>query len=185
MAEGEQKTVLIVDNDRTVCDTLAQIVEQMGHHTVRSERATKAANILMTQPVDVMLLDLRMPGLRGQDLLSYLRKKNLPVPPTIVVSGYLHKDVIGPLIKLGICGIIAKPFDQQRLRDELGRVLEGRTEGGFFFCAQCGAPAKADDRFCRQCGSGLERRRVCAKCGTACAPGDRFCGNCGDSLATG
>lgn len=178
------KRVLIVDNDRSVADTLSRMVEKAGHLTLQAERVRTALELLKVQAVDAMLLDLHMPGPHGQDLLSFMKNRKMAVPPTIVVSGYLNKEAIGPLIDLGVCGIIAKPFDQKRLLQELGRVLEDRNGDLYLFCPQCGTQAQADDRFCRQCGTTLEAERECQQCGTPFSPGDRFCGNCGDPVAT-
>jgi DNA-binding NtrC family response regulator len=180
--EVDQKTVLIIENDFNVRSALAEMVRTMGHQTLEIDRATRATRILAEQSVDAMLLDLHMPGPHGQDLLRYLKKKSIAIPPTIVVSGYLKQEGIGELIRLGVCGIIAKPFEAKRLRDELGRVLEGR-EGRLFFCPQCGTSTREADRFCRQCGTSLERQKSCPRCQTLYGPGDRFCGECGAKLA--
>jgi len=182
VSEVARKRVLVIENDAAVRQALVQMVQAMGHQTTPLDRATGAARVLLDGPVDAILLDLHMPGPHGQDFLRYLKKKNIAVPPTIVVSGYLQHEAIGELIALGVAGIIAKPFDPKRLQDELGRVLEGR-EGRVFFCPQCGTPARQADRFCRQCGTGLESQRSCPRCANPYSPGDRFCGECGAKLA--
>jgi CheY-like chemotaxis protein len=92
MSADSIKTVLIVDNDKAVREVLARTVKRMGHQMVEVERATRAIEILTDRTVDAMLLDLHMPGPQGQDLLQFLRKRNMTVPPTIVVSGYLNKE---------------------------------------------------------------------------------------------
>jgi DNA-binding response OmpR family regulator len=181
MNRNTRKKILIIDNDGAVRQALVQMVQVLGHQPIALDRAMGAAKLLLEGSVDAMLLDLHMPGPHGEDLLRYLRKKNVSVPPTIVVSGYLHREAIGELIRLGVAGIIAKPFDPRRLQDELGRILEGR-EGRFFFCPHCGAAAQPADRFCRQCGTSLETPRACPQCQTMHGPADRFCGECGAKL---
>lgn len=183
MSSGLQKTVLIVDNDKNIRDIMSKVVEQMGYRSLEAERATRAASIIAAEKVDAILLDLNMPGPQGEHLLGYLRHNKLPIPPTIVVSGHLHKERIGPLIELGVCGIIAKPFEVKRLMDELRRVLEGEEKGRLLFCSQCGAPAQVEDRFCRRCGGNLERHLTCPQCKSAYDPGDRFCASCGTRIA--
>ncbi len=178
-----EKTVLIVDNDKTVRDTIQRIVERMGYRSLSVERATRAASAIVEEQIDAMLLDLHMPGPHGDHLLAHLKRRNLPIPPTIIVSGYLHEDRIGPLIELGICGIIAKPFEVKRLMDELRRVLEGEEVSRFRYCPQCGTPSQSDDHFCRQCGGALQRELTCSECAEPYDPGDRFCGSCGFDLA--
>lgn len=181
MNRNNKKTVLIIDNDSIVRQTLVEMVAAMGHQTLALDRASGAASILLGRSVNAILLDLHMPGPHGQDLLRFLKKKGISVPPTIVVSGYLQHEAINDLLKLGVAGIIAKPFDPKRLQDELGRVLDGR-DGQVHFCPQCGATMRQADRFCRQCGTTLEAR-ICPRCQTPYNPGDRFCGECGEQLA--
>ena len=183
MSEPAAKTVLIVDNDKTVRDTMSQIVQRMGYECLSVERATRAAAIITEEKVDAMLLDLHMPGPHGDHLLAHLKRRSVPIPPTIVVSGYLHEDRIGPLLEFGISGIIAKPFEVKRLMDELTRILEGEEVRSYRYCPQCGTPSQLEDQFCRRCACSLQRELACAKCGKACEPGDRFCGGCGSPLA--
>jgi len=181
MSQERQKTILIVDNDKEMRDVMRKVVEKMGHQVLTVERATRAVPFI-EEGIDAILLDLNMPGPHGDHLLSYLKSHRIPTPPTIVVSGYLDREMVGPLSKLGVSGIIAKPFQVKRLMDELGRVLEGREEDRLAFCPACGSVPRAGDHFCRQCGGLLERKLNCPHCETPYAPGNRFCGSCGTQL---
>lgn len=172
------KTVLIVDNDQSMRDLIGKVVAQMGYRTVVAERATRARSLIAAEKVDAMLLDLNMPGPQGEHLLHCLRRLHV-APPTIVVSGYLNRERIGTLAHLGVCGIIAKPFEVKRLMDELRRVLEGEDKARLLFCSQCGTPTHVDDHSCRQCGYSLEHKLACPRCKIPCDPGDRFCSGCG------
>lgn len=184
MGESERKpTVLIVENDRAVRVVMAQVVEKMDYDVLEAERVVRALPLLEEGGVDAMLLDMHMPGPHGHHLLQYLKKHGISVPPTIVVSGFLEREMIEELIGMGVQGIISKPFHTKRLMDELRRVLENRQGGGFAFCPQCGTGLQTDDVFCRQCGTTLEREVRCPGCAAVCEPGDRFCGQCGALLA--
>tara|TARA_B100000029_G_scaffold446172_1_gene467133 strand:- start:44 stop:622 length:579 start_codon:yes stop_codon:yes gene_type:complete len=180
--EATRKSVLIVENDKTVRDVLARLVSRMGYEMIVVERATRAVSVLSERPVDAMLLDLHMPGPHGQDLLRFLQKRKISAPPTIVVSGFINNDSISSLIDLGVCGIIAKPFEPERLAGELERVLEDGDEGGLLFCPQCGTFARSGDRFCRECGDALKREPTCQACRRVCNAEDKFCGHCGGEL---
>lgn len=183
MSDSSGKTILIIENDAQVRDTLTDMVQSMGHQTVAVERVTRGVQILSDKVIDAVLLDLHMPGPHGQDMLRFLRKRDIDVPPTIVVSGYLKEGAIGELLRLGVSGIIAKPFNPARLREELSRVLalgEAPTETR---CPECSAGTRDTDRFCRHCGVSLEVSLVCTGCGAAYRPEDRFCGDCGANLS--
>ena len=179
MTQVPPKTVLIVDNDKDVRDTMRRVVEEMGYEAITVERATRAISIITDGQVDAILLDLHMPGPHGDDLLAHLKRKSIPIPPTIIVSGYLRQERIGPLIQFGVSGILTKPFEVKRLMDELRRVLEYEPGRRYVFCPRCRARPGADDRFCRACGLSLDRDLTCPACGAAFDPGDRFCGGCG------
>ncbi|MBT5059996.1 MAG: response regulator [Gemmatimonadetes bacterium] len=119
----QEKTILIVDDDKPVRETLQQIIEMMGHKAIQADRAIKASRVLEDTDVHAMLLDLQMPGTHGDRLLQFLRKRKGSLPPTIVISGHVQRHKAGPLIQLGVEGIIAKPFRVQRVVEELKRVL--------------------------------------------------------------
>lgn len=183
MSDRPRKTVLIVDDDRPTRHAMTKVVEQLGYRAAAADRASRAAAVIAGGKVDAILLDLQLPGPQGEHLLNYLRRNKLPTPPTIVVSGYVHKERIGTLLNLGVCGIIAKPFAAKRLMDELRRVLEGREKRHSLSCPQCRAAAQADDRFCRQCGNHLQSKRTCPGCRNPYDLEDQFCGNCGYRIA--
>jgi CheY-like chemotaxis protein len=165
-----------------VRQTLQQIVESMVHEAITTERASRARRVLEETAVDAMLLDLQMPGAHGDHMLSFMRKWNVPLPPTIVISGYLHRDRAGPLIRLGIEGIIAKPFRVQRVIDELERVLPARPDSHFVYCTGCGTAAAEPDLQCRKCDKRLERSYACPECESLQGPGARFCSQFGERL---
>ena len=123
--EDRQKNVLIVDDDSGMREILSQVVEKVGYESMAVEGATRACQVIAQVQVDAILLDLHMPGPHGDQFLSFLKSQNVAIPPTIVVSGHLDLDSIEPLIELGVSGFIAKPFEVERLAEELGRVLEG------------------------------------------------------------
>lgn len=179
MPQEPTKTVLIVDNDSGVRDLMSKVVEKMGYEPVCVDRAIRAAQYIMGNKVDAILLDLHMPGPHGDDLLAHLKRRCVPIPPTIIVSGYLHEESIGALLKFGVSGIISKPFETKRLMDELRRVLDGDSRSRYVFCPKCGTKSESDGRFCRQCGSSLDRELICSGCAAEYGPGDRFCAMCG------
>ena len=112
---GKNKRVLIVDYDRDVRDILQALITHLGRDGLTAQRALDAVKIIGSKPIDLLLLGIRMPGPHGHHLLTYLKKRNKSVPPTIVGSGFLEEELIPELIRLGVNGTVAKPFDPKRL----------------------------------------------------------------------
>ena len=94
------------------------------------------------------------------------------------MSGFLKVDLLSELIRIGVNGIVVKPFTAQRLRTEINRLL-GNVSEEVEFCTQCGQPLLPGDQFCRSCGENVALRKKCSGCGEAYESGDRFCGKCG------
>ena len=118
-------------------------------------------SVLESEKVDLMVLDLYMPGGNGVDLLNTLKKRYLDVP-TMVVSGYVSTSVLRQLVALGVKGVVAKPFDVERLmvdiRKQLGLVDNAvRLEAS---CGFCGNPVSEDHRFCMHCGRPLRKTQA-------------------------
>lgn len=67
------------------------------------------------------MLDLKMPGVGGLDLLKVIRRRQFPIP-VIVVSGFISEDIANALTTTGVQGMVAKPFKKDRLAEELDRV---------------------------------------------------------------
>lgn len=177
MREGN-KMILIVENDQDIQDMLRALIEHMGHVALVADRASRGIKVIESTPVDLLLLDIHMPGPHGHHMLSYLKNRNKRVPPTIVVSGYLDKELVPVLIRLGVNGILAKPFNSQRLREEIDRVL-GRVSKGRRLCPRCNQPLQPEDQSCGSCGNEVALRQKCHRCDAEYGPEDRYCGGCG------
>ena len=77
-----------------------------------------------THQVDLILLDLSMPGTTGLSGLIQLRN-SFPKSPIIVVSGYENPDIIGSVLSLGVAGYIPKSTSKRELADSIKQVLRG------------------------------------------------------------
>ena len=103
-------TILIVDDDVYIGDMLAEILTKEGYLTARAYSGTEALMYLSSARSDLILLDLMLPGLSGEELLPLI--KDIPV---IVVSAKAETlDKVGLLLG-GACDYITKPFDTAEL----------------------------------------------------------------------
>ncbi len=121
--------VLFAEDDTLIRLCTSELLRQEGFHVVEAENGDAAACILNTQSFDILLTDVRMPGLKdGFDLATHARRSN-PTMPVVVITGYA--DNVGARIRdLGErVALIQKPFRLQ----ELVAALLGVTEEGCVF----------------------------------------------------
>ena len=117
------KQVLIVENAREYRELLQEIVEGIGYETHSVQKATDAWQLLQSEIISLILLDIKMPSIHGHEFLRYIRKKGTRIP-VIVVSGFLSPEVLEVLKAFDVTQVIVKPFKVMRLAQEVNKVLE-------------------------------------------------------------
>jgi|GEM_PF-1469170 len=116
------KRLLIVDDDQYLLDSLKGVFA--GAYEISTALSADAAmEILMQEPVDVMLLDFMLPGKDGVTFLRELREKQFDLPVVMISGSTSIRGVMGAM-SLGVCDYIRKPFDVDELRFVLQRTLE-------------------------------------------------------------
>lgn len=117
------KTIAIIDDDVYIGDMLCRVLEQEGYGTLRAYSGTEALLLLNQKRPDLILLDLMLPGLSGEELLP--RLSGFPV---IVVSAKAGIDDKVELLLGGAVDYVTKPFD---IRELLARIkIHLRTPAG-------------------------------------------------------
>ena len=113
--------VLIVEDDEAMRGLLLETVNRLGYPATATEKAKEALSSIERGDTDLVMLDLKMPGVGGLELLKVIRRRQFPIP-VIVVSGYISEDAAKALATTGVQGMVAKPFKKDRLAEELDRV---------------------------------------------------------------
>jgi DNA-binding NtrC family response regulator len=117
-AAPASSTVLVVDDEKNIRRTLDMVLSGEGYRVIEAGTAEEALKRLSNadQPVDLMLLDLNLPGMNGLDALERLRAddstKDLPV---IVISGHATVHDAVAAIKLGASDFFEKPLNRERV----------------------------------------------------------------------
>ncbi|RIL06561.1 MAG: hypothetical protein DCC71_06155 [Proteobacteria bacterium] len=117
-------TVLVVDDERGPRESLRMILSPSYDVRLASSGA-EALEALHTTPVDVVTLDLAMPGLRGQELMRAIRL-DFPDVEVIVITGHGTLDSATEAIRHGICDYLQKPFDVVQVTAAVYRALSRR-----------------------------------------------------------
>jgi two-component system response regulator AtoC len=106
--------VLIVDDDDALRESLAMILSAEGYELVSAARGDEALERIDETPVDVVLCDLRMPGIDGFELIPQLCRR-LPGVPVILMSAHGTTDLAIEAIERGAYDYLAKPFQPSEL----------------------------------------------------------------------
>jgi CheY-like chemotaxis protein len=120
-----EATVLLVEDDPSVRTVLARHLEQAGCTVIAAGGGEEAlAQLQAVGTVDLVVSDIRMPGMQGSDLVAALRATR-PDLPVLMMSGYADESALASPVLEGI-PVLEKPFDAPQLiravRDRLGRT---------------------------------------------------------------
>ncbi len=120
------KRILIVDDDKDLCFNLSCILKEEGHEVIAASDGKQALNALAENVPDLVLLDVRLPGMDGVELLEEMKKieKNLPI---IMLTAYSDVKSAVKAMKLGAFDYITKPFDNEELTLVIKKALHTQS----------------------------------------------------------
>jgi len=114
--------VMVVDDDAINLRIAARLLRELGHHGALVNEGGKALRLLEARPFDLVLLDVNMPGLNGQDTLAALRRLPDPHPAVLMVSGHDDAGTRAHFLALGADGFLSKPLDRATLASALAAL---------------------------------------------------------------
>jgi DNA-binding NtrC family response regulator len=119
-------TLLIIDDDDSNCRLIKAIFRAEGMDVVTARDGQSGIDLALSDPPDILLLDLRMPGLDGLDVLARL-KQEIPALPIVMLTG--HKDVKTAVraTQLGAFDYLTKPFVNDEVVAVVRRALQTRS----------------------------------------------------------
>ena len=106
--------ILIIDDDSSIQDVLKDILSSEGYRVLSACDGSEGLRILRTEPVDLVFLDVWMPGKGGIDVLKEI-KTQWPDIEVIVISGHATVETAVKTIKLGAFDYLEKPLDFGRI----------------------------------------------------------------------
>ncbi|MEQ1565360.1 MAG: sigma-54 dependent transcriptional regulator [Myxococcota bacterium] len=119
-------TVLVVDDDEANRVTLERILSREGYRVVHADSGRAAMERLREDRVDLVLTDLKMPGMSGIDLLKAGRKVD-PDLEVVVMTAYGTVETAVEAMKEGAYDFVAKPLKRHELVSALAKALEKRS----------------------------------------------------------
>jgi CheY-like chemotaxis protein len=123
---SRQLRFLIVDDTEDMRELLVRLVEREGHVAEKAADGVEATVALSAHSYDVMLLDLSMPRMSGEDVVRWLHAHpdRAEGMRTVVVSAWAGERR-GNLQELGITSVLTKPFRRQHLIDLIAEITTG------------------------------------------------------------
>lgn len=118
-------TVLVVDDEKVVRDGCRRVLCGRGYQVDLAASGQEAMERLGDGPVDIILLDLKMPGMSGEELLDRVRDL-YPDIPVIVITGHGTVDTAVECMKKGAYDFITKPFEVQHFLLTVNRAADKR-----------------------------------------------------------
>ena len=114
--------VLIVDDQFGIRILLNEVFQKEGYQTFQAANGVQALEILTKNKPDIILLDMKIPGMDGIEILKRMKKLNQDIR-VIIMTAYGELDMIQEARDLGALTHFAKPFDIDDLRDAVKKYI--------------------------------------------------------------
>jgi len=113
---NSKKRILIVEDDEEMKALLRDVIEEEGHKTDSVNNGSEAFRKLVKQSFDLIITDIRMPGLTGLDILPGMRKLH-PEVPIVVITAFGSEEIQRKALERGANAYLEKPIHFQKLRN--------------------------------------------------------------------
>ncbi len=146
-------TILIVDDDAALRESLTETLVDLGHQALEAASGLEALSRIRANPVDAVLLDLKMPDMEGIEVLRHIRALERAAP-VIVLTAFASPDNTIEAMRLGAFDHVTKPIGRSELAGILERALRSRVAHA------AGPPQRGDDGADTLIGSSEAMRQV-------------------------
>ncbi len=118
--------ILVVDDEQQMCDVCARTLRRNGYHVVTTSNPTQAVRLLNAQRFDVLLTDIKMPGMSGLELARIAHEQD-PATAIIIMTGFASFETMQQSVQRGITDFLSKPFELDQLRLAVTQALNKRA----------------------------------------------------------
>jgi CheY-like chemotaxis protein len=127
---GDRKNILAIDDSAMELAVFKNILRK-DYDLLTAGSAPDALEILASAPVDLILLDIEMPGMSGFEFLHQIRKiPALMRTPVLIVTSHSSEEFVGHATSEGAAGLIAKPVNPKSLKEKIAATLEASAADG-------------------------------------------------------
>lgn len=122
---AEEANILITDDEKSIRNSLREILEFEGYSVLEAENAAETFRILEKKAIDLLLLDIKMKGMDGMEVLEKMNEEGRRIP-VIMISGHGTIEIAVEATKMGAYDFIEKPPDLNRLLVSVRNALDKR-----------------------------------------------------------
>jgi len=122
--------ILIVDDEESIRKVLRLTLNKAGYDVVEADDGEKGIEAIGADDnplmVDMIICDIRMPKINGQEAIAYFRQQ-YPSVPVLVLTGYPDLQLATSLLKLGVVDYLVKPVEKDALMGAVEKAMACRT----------------------------------------------------------
>ncbi len=122
MPPPDSPVVLVVDDEARILSALRRSLRREGYEILTAETGEEALRVLDERPVELILSDQKMPGMSGVQFLAEAARRR-PEALRMLITGWTAEIPREQLEELGVCALITKPWDDEKLKATLRRAL--------------------------------------------------------------
>jgi two-component system, NtrC family, response regulator AtoC len=123
----DRATVLVADDDASIRSLLQSFLESEGFDTVEAKSGRDVIPAITKHRPDVLIMDVRMPGMSGLDVLDQMKKMHIDDVPVLTMTAYGTSNVAIEAIQRGAYDYVTKPFELDDLLITVKRTLDHRN----------------------------------------------------------
>lgn len=119
---GTKATILVIDDEEVVRMLFQDVLEDSGHRVIVAETAAEGLELVKQRDIDLVFLDLRMPGMDGAEVFRQIKiiKPQLPVT---IITGYPDSEMMARVLSAGPFGVMNKPFGESDIVQAVNTFL--------------------------------------------------------------
>ena len=125
--DNNKKRILVIEDDQEMRSLLKDFFEEEGFEIDSVSNGSEVFRILVREPFDLVITDIRMPGLTGLDILPGIKKLQ-PEAPIIVITAFGSEEVHRRAIERGATAYLEKPIHFHELRTMIREIISSKEK---------------------------------------------------------
>ena len=117
-----QHRILVVDDEEKIRKSLSGLLQDYDYEVVTASNGLECLQIMSTQPFDLVILDVVMPGMSGIEVLRWIKEKYKDTE-VIIITGYADKEKAIATFRLSVYDFIEKPFESKEILNTISNCL--------------------------------------------------------------